>query len=411
MRGWRSGFQILLGSAIGLCLALILHACQVSEVAQSSIPQSPTPTDLQSTPQPIPSSTTPEPTLPPETQAIVDSAAPNGLVDPPRGDVRLVVISDLNSAYGSTDYDPEVDKGIALVPFWNPDVVLCGGDMVAGQDHSLSDDNLRAMWAAFDDHVAAPLRRANVPFGFTIGNHDASGAVQDGTFLFQRERTIATEYWRDPAHDPGIDFVDRVDFPFYYTFEQGGVFFVVWDGSFSSIPPDKLNWVEQALSSERAKSAKMRVLLGHLPLYAVAEGRNRPFEVMANADQLREMLERHNVHTYISGHHHAYYPAHKGTLQLLHTGLLGSGPRAYIDSTLPPRKTITVVDIHFNNPELTTYTTYDIQTLEPVETEELPRFLVGHNGRVLRRDVNLEDLSAEEQSICTSRLSPPLCAA
>ncbi|MEO1149324.1 MAG: metallophosphoesterase, partial [Cyanobacteria bacterium J06638_22] len=43
--------------------------------------------------------------LPAETAALVDSVEPNGLYEPPRGDIRLVVISDLNSAYGSTDYD------------------------------------------------------------------------------------------------------------------------------------------------------------------------------------------------------------------------------------------------------------------------------------------------------------------
>ena len=42
-------------------------------------------------------------------------------------DVRIVVISDLNSQYGSTEYEPEIDKAIALLPQWQPDLVLCGG--------------------------------------------------------------------------------------------------------------------------------------------------------------------------------------------------------------------------------------------------------------------------------------------
>ena len=58
------------------------------------------------------------------------------------------------------------------------------------------------------------------------------------------------------------------------------------------MPADKLAWVEQALASEAAQSARMRVLLGHLPLYAVAVGRDQPGEVMDNADQLRAMLEK-----------------------------------------------------------------------------------------------------------------------
>ncbi|MBE9156700.1 metallophosphoesterase [Nodosilinea sp. LEGE 06152] len=336
--------------------------------------------------------------------------APGGMINPTRKDVRLVAISDLNSAYGSTDYEPEVDKAIALLPYWQPDLVVCGGDMVAGQKASLTPEQIRAMWQAFDDHVAAPLREQNIPFGFTIGNHDASGARSpNNTFLFQQERDLATAYWTAPEHSSGVNFIDRTDFPFYYTFEQQGIFFMAWDGSSSQIPTDKLAWVEQALASDAAQQAKARILISHLPLYGVAVGRDRPGEVMANADQLQAMLERHNVHTYISGHQHAYYPGHRGQLQLLHTGILGAGPRPLIDSSLPPWKVLTVIDVDFNDPELTTYTTYDIQTLRTIEYDELPRFLAGHNGVVLRRDISYDDLAPDEKSFCEQRLGKSLC--
>jgi hypothetical protein len=349
--------------------------------------------------------------LPAATQQLLASLGQD-LTDPPRGDLRLVVMSDLNGVYGSTDYDPEVDKAMALIPFWNPDLVVCSGDMVAGQDLTLTPEQIQAMWAAFDDHVAAPLREAGLPFGFTIGNHDASGAMGiNDNYLFQQERDLAAAYWQDPNHAPGVEFIDRFEFPFYYTFRQGDVFFMAWDGSSSQIPADKLAWVEQALASEAAQSARMRILLGHLPLYAVAVGRNEPGEVMANADQLRALLEKYNVHTYISGHHHAYYPGHRGELQLLHMGIVGSGPRPLIDSDLPPWKAITVLDVDFDTPDLTRYTTYDIQTMDLIEYGELPRFLAGHNGMVLRRDVKYEDLSADEKAFCEGRLGAALCTA
>jgi 3',5'-cyclic AMP phosphodiesterase CpdA len=349
------------------------------------------------------------PQLSPEAQAIL-ADVPGGLVSPPRKDVRLAVISDLNSAYGSTDYDPEVDKAIALLPFWQPDLVVCSGDMIAGQSPALTPEQIKAMWQAFDDHVAAPLRQQNLPFGFTVGNHDASSATGvHNQFLFQQERDLAAAYWAELDHAPGVTFIDRTDFPFFYTFEQQGIFFMAWDGSSSRIPPEKLAWVEQALASDTAQQAKARILLSHLPLYAVAVGRDGPGEVLENADQLRVMLERYNVHTYISGHHHAYYPGHRGQLQLLHTGILGSGPRPLIDSRLPPWKVITVVDIAFDDPNLTTYTTYDIQTLRRIEYEELPRFIAGHNGIVLRRDITYDELAPDEKSFCEQRLGKGLC--
>jgi hypothetical protein len=50
-----------------------------------------------------------------------------------------------------------------------------------------------------------------------------------------------------------------------------------------------------------------------------------------------------------------------------------------------------------------------MQTMGTIEYEDLPRFLAGHNGIVLRRDVEYEDLSAEEKSFCEQRLGKALC--
>lgn len=383
MRFWRSQVRMLVCLLLSFSLVVGLHASQSQQVPPQAI-----------------ALTSEANSLPPQTQEILASVGADELYNPQRGDVRLVVISDLNGVYGSTDYDPEVGKAIALLPFWQPDMVVCGGDVVAGQNTTLSEEQLKAMWAAFDQHVAAPLRQANIPYGFTIGNHDASSAqTASGGFLFERERTIAANYWNEPNHDPGLEFVERYEFPFYYSFKFKDIFFLAWDGSSAKIPQDKLDWVERALESPAAQSAKLKILLGHLPLYAITVGRNQPGEVMANADQLRAMLERHQVHTYISGHHHVYYPAHKGELQLLHTGILGSGPRPLIDSKLPPQKALTVIDIDFTSPELTTYTTYDMVTMELIELEQLPRFITGHNGMVLRRDLEIKDLTPTERDL------------
>lgn len=350
--------------------------------------------------------------LPPKTQAILDSIGGNGLYNPPRGDVRLMVISDLNGPYGSITYDPEVEKAMNLIPFWQPDMVVCSGDMVAGQDLTLTEEKMRAMWAGFDQYVASPLRAMKMPYGFTVGNHDASSAQGiGGSFLFQKERDITQEYWDVPDHDPGVEFVDRFEFPFYYSFKFDDIFFIAWDGSSHLIPEDKLAWVESALASPEAQQAKMRILLGHLPLYSVAVGRNQPGEVMNEPEKLQDMLEKYDVHTYISGHHHAYYPAHKGDLQLLHMGILGSGPRPLIDSNLPPWKALTLVDVDFDSPDLTTYTTYNMETMALIEMEQLPRFLVGHNGLLLRRDVQWENLEASEKALCEQRLGPEPCSA
>ncbi|MBE9182000.1 metallophosphoesterase [Oculatella sp. LEGE 06141] len=393
----RRQFLVLLGSVGGLGASTLVHRFRAdrstSELAASpSVPASPPSASPQATP----------------TSNVLQQA---GLMNPPRGDARIVVISDLNGEYGSTTYDAEVRRAIELVPEWQPDIVLAGGDMVAGQSKNLSRSQIQAMWAGFDRAVAAPLRQANLPFGFTIGNHDASRAIGPNGAIYQQEIELAAAYWNDPAHDPGLEFVDRYKFPFYYTFREGELFGLVWDASSSlRMPADELAWVERSLASNAAQTARLRLVIGHLPLYAVGVNRDRPGEVLGDADELRALLERHRVHTYISGHHHAYYPGHRGTLEMLHAGALGGGPRQLLNSPLPPRKTITVVDVTLSSAS-TVYTTFDMQAMRLIDQQELPRLVVGNNGVVFRRDVNWSDLSPQEQATCIQAHSAAVCQA
>jgi len=329
----------------------------------------------------------------------VTNPAPAGLFAPTRGDVRILVISDLNSAYGSTDYEPQVIQGIKFIPDWQPDLVLCSGDMVAGQYPSLTKEQIVAMWAGFDRHIAEPIRKSKIPYGFTLGNHDASGALSvSGKFLFKQERNLAADYWNDSNHATGLKFVDRAGFPFYYTFEANDIFYLVWDASTGRVPKDQIAWAEKSLASDRAQAAKMRIAIGHLPLYAVAIGREDLGEILADAEKLRSMLERYKVHTYISGHDHSYYPAHKGKLQLLHTGALGSGPRPLLAGNLPVMNTLTVVDITLAS-QSTVYTTYNMNNLKVVDQKTLPRVIAGPTGLIMRRDLEMSDLTPQERSL------------
>jgi Icc-related predicted phosphoesterase len=325
--------------------------------------------------------------------------APKGLYAPVRGDVRILVISDLNSAYGSTDYEPQVIKSVKMIPDWQPDLILCSGDMVAGQYPSLTKSQIEAMWAGFDRYLGEPIRRTKIPYGFTMGNHDASGALSvSGKFLFGNERNLAAEYWNNPKNAPGLKFVDKAGFPFYYSFQQNNIFYLVWDASTGRVPRDQVIWAEKALASNIAQSAKMRIAIGHLPLYAVAVGRDEAGEILADNEKLRSLLEKYNVHTYISGHDHAYYPARKGKLELLHTGALGSGPRPWLSSRLRPINPLTIIDVNLNS-QSTIYTTYNMRTLEVVDQKSLPRTITSVAGTVVRRDLKNSDLTSQERSL------------
>jgi len=311
------------------------------------------------------------------------TVAPPGMFAPKKGNIRLVIISDLNSRYGSTTYESQVKKTIPLISEWQPDLVLCAGDMVAGQKLSLTEANIQAMWKSFDRYIATPLRQVKQPFAITIGNHDASGSMKSGKFIFAKERRLAQNYWSKHQKDLNLKFLDAKAFPFYYSFLHKEIFYLIWDASTFQIPTQQLEWAEKSLASSQAQTAKMRIVMGHLPLYAVAVGRNKFGDVLTEAEKLHTLLEKYNVHLYISGHHHAYFPGYKGNLKLLHTGALGSGPRVLLNSNLPPKNTLTVVDINLKQNK-SFYTTYDMKTLAVVDPQELPAKITGFNGSVLR---------------------------
>ena len=331
------------------------------------------------------------------------------IVAPQEDKITVAVISDLNSQYGATDYEPEIDKAVELiVTQWQPDLVLGGGDVIAGQKQSLTEEQIKAMWSAFDVHIAEPLRKHGIPYAFTIGNHDGSGATKNEQFVFARERDLAAAYWNEPNHNSGINFVDRANFPFYFSFQQDDIFYLVWDASTHIINERQLAWIAKSLSSSTAQEASMRIAIGHLPLYAIAQEKNKPGEYLAEAQQLQSLLEKYDVHTYISGHHHAYYPGKKGILQLLHAGALGQGARQLIDSNLLPQNTVTLINIE-PIAQTTVYTTYDIKTLEIIEASDLPRFIISKNGLILRNDISATNLTTAEKQSCLQKLAAKLC--
>lgn len=305
---------------------------------------------------------------------------------PLRGDQRIAVISDLNSGLGAADYQWQVDSILDRIPrIWKPDLVISGGDMVAGM--GISDtSHLRKMWTGFDQHIARPLREHNIPFAFTLGNHD-------GPRSYPLERKIAAEYWNKQEHDPGLEFVDREFFPNYYSFVKDSLFFVSWEASSSEITQANLTWLEEQFNSPEAQSAAFRFVMGHMPLYSVAQERNSKGNVLNDPVKLQRLLEKYNVHTYISGHQHAYYPGKRGDVEFLNTGAAGSGPRSWLNLDRKPVNTITIMDV-FHEKDSITYTTYNIKEkdakdLQILDETRLPSSMFGVNGHLLRRDLTI----------------------
>ncbi len=303
------------------------------------------------------------------------------------GSLTIAVISDLNDAYGSTAYSPEVETALRHIGKMRPDLVLCAGDMVAGQQARLTDEHLRAMWAGFEAMVLSRLASQGIPLAFALGNHDGPG-----TPAFARERRMAREFWL--AHRPPLAYVDASRFPDNYSFLLGGVFFAVLDASTATLAPVQRDWLERQMAGEAARTARVRLVVGHLPLYALAEGRNQPGDVLAGADDLHAWFGRLGVDYYLSGHHHAFFPSRKGALRMIGAGALGGGPRRLLGSDRPPAKTMTTLRLAPGGTRFSVVTHAVTQGLEVIPNSALPLAVRGFNGVSLRDDPPAEAVAS-----------------
>ncbi len=234
------------------------------------------------------------------------------------------------------------------------DLVLSGGDMVAGQKPELTDKEVRAMWQAFDEKIAERLRKAEIPYAFTIGNHDGSGHPPH-----QRDRRLAKEYWQ--SHQPNLNWDDQAEFPFYYSFDLETIHIAAWDASTAAVPDSNLAWLKNNLNQRSSDKTDFRLLIGHLPLYGVAPKRDTKGNVLDNPRKLHNLMNNLDVDLYISGHHHAFYPAHKDEMHFLHSGAIGSGPRKLLQSDKPAIKAFTILEIYPKTKRIQ-YTTYDVES-------------------------------------------------
>jgi len=127
--------------------------------------------------------------------------------------------------------------------------------------------------------------------------------------------------------------------------------------------------------------------MGHLPLYAIVESKNKPGEVLADPGQIEVLFKSLKVDMYISGHQHAYFPAQAASLTLLHAGCLGGGPRPLIGHSAEAQKAYVWIEIPKENPEKKLIIKgFNGATGQEINQESLPKTVVGFNGTVNRKN-------------------------
>ena len=233
----------------------------------------------------------------------------------------FALISDMNGRYGSTFYSERVGDAIDVISRMQPDAVLSSGDMVAGQKQpKLDREWLDRMWDAFDETVARPLVQADIPLLPTPGNHDGSGLP---AFALERERYA--HFWSDRA--PEATVLAGSEWPRRYAARIGDALVVGFDGTRPGpLPAAERDFVARMLDAHGG-DAGCTLVMGHLPMWPLAHGRER--EIIVDPDLL-ELLHGHGVDAYLSGHHHVYYPGVDAAGMLhLSVGALGGNARAF----------------------------------------------------------------------------------
>lgn len=291
--------------------------------------------------------------------------------------VTIAVISDLNASYGDTVYPAEVQGALNKIIQSKPDIIICAGDMVAGQSRKLNDTILQAMWQAFYRNVLQPVYDNAIPFAFTLGNHDASPG-------FINDRKIAGQFWQLHKPQLNLQFVDSTHYPFYYSFIQQNIFFISWDASSAKLTPEIYPWLYRQLQTDAARKADSRILLGHLPFYPIVAAKNKPGEVLSNADSVLQLIKNWGIDLYVSGHQHAYFTGIKNQLPLLNSGCLGNGPRPILQHADTAFKTYSYIKIAENKHRKIAIETFNAVTHKKVETSILPDSVQGFNGTIYK---------------------------
>jgi predicted phosphodiesterase len=290
--------------------------------------------------------------------------------------LRVAVISDLNGSYGSTRYEASVDAAVVRIRELEPDLVLSTGDMVAGQRKPhLTQGEVERMWSAFHRRVSDPLAAAGIPLAVTPGNHD--GSAYRG---FELERRIYAEQWRQKR--PAVRFIDDTHYPFHYAFAAGDVLFVSLDATtVGRLPEAQMAWLRDLLT-EHGDRYDHRVAFSHVPLWPVAQRRERDF---IGDPALERLLQGSDVDLYLSGHHHAFYPGHKDGIHYVSQSCLGAGPRRLIGTSDRSPRSLTLLE--FDGKHLRLAALQAPRFMRPIDWDTLPRRIRSDAADLTRADL------------------------
>lgn len=283
--------------------------------------------------------------------------------------LKIAVISDLNSSYGSMEYHPAVKRSIEQILDLKPDLVISTGDMIAGQKPGL---NYLGMWEVFHQTVTTAFEHFNIPFVVTPGNHDGSLSLK-----FHLEREIYRQQWM--SHRPNLFYIHAENYPDYYAFVLNNNLFVSLDATLTSLSEKQMLWLEKVLTE--TVNYRHKIVFGHLPVFATAKV--KASEVLQNK-KLETLFIKTKVSAYLSGHHHTYYPGKKDGVKYIAQACLGSGPRSLIGSDKISSRAFTLIDLE----DSVTVEAYNAdKNFELIDKKFLPERINYNHQEIFRDDL------------------------
>ena len=288
----------------------------------------------------------------------------------------FALISDLNGRYGSTSYHQRVGDAADAIVELQPDLAICTGDMVAGQQQPrLDQDWLDRMWAGFNLAIVEPFSRAGIPLLVTPGNHDGSAYPE---YALERQRFAAQ--W--DGRKPELEMLAGSQWARRYAARMGSILLLGFDGTRTgTLPPEELRFIEETLEKYGA-DASATVVFSHLPMWPLTKGREHE---IIDDPALLKVLHQYGVDVYASGHHHAFFA---GTVEagMVHVGngSLGGNSRAFVGGKRRQPHSFTILEMRDGSVAVTSRMAPDFT--KEVPADDLPATLPGPLGTLKRVD-------------------------
>lgn len=232
-------------------------------------------------------------------------------------ETRLVFFTDVH-AKPAGDVPNLLVQAARAINEASPDVVIAGGDLIAGpflQAGAAADPG----WDAYLDF----LRRIDAPAHHVLGNHDLVGGEPDPRAPFRTRLGVKRSYG---------------------SFDAGGHHFVLLDSVHilegvhyeGRVGREQLDWLEADLS--RVPADRPIVLALHLPLRTAHFGRDPapPDRVVVNADEVLGLFASHRLVLVLQGHLHVREQLREGATTFLTGGAVSGDWWRGVSQDTPP---------------------------------------------------------------------------